>query len=184
VSVKTPKDREIYLPDEIGVMVSAAEVPEDVRRPAERAARKAANKYTRGVKLRFARPELEEEVKDRHRFERDNREALEAIARDMGCTAAEVAYLQLARVPEMEGARTGLEAQDAFYERPDSITLRSDTEADAATVAYLVAVCYRRAEWDLRGRGGLARRGKLKSADMEADIRLYGRDLVSSGRPW
>jgi hypothetical protein len=65
--VKTPKDREIYLPDEIGVRVSAGEVPEDVRRPAERAARKAANKHTRGARLRFARPELEEEVIDRYR---------------------------------------------------------------------------------------------------------------------
>lgn len=183
MSVKTPKE-EIYLPEEIGVMIAAGEVPEDVRRPAERAARKAANKYTRGVKLRFARPELEEEAIDRQRFERDNREALEDIARDMGCTAAEVAYLQLARKPEMEGARTGLEAQDAFYERPDSITLRSDTEADVETVAYLVAHCYRRVEWDLFGMEHLSRRRRLKSWNMVEDCRLYGRDLVSSGRPW
>lgn len=176
--------REVHLPEEIGVIVTGEEVPEEVRAPAERAARKAANKATRGVVLRFARPELEEEVTDRYRFERDNQERISEIAEQRGWTTAEVAYELNTRTPEVAGCRTALDYEDVIYNRPDSVVVRLTTEADRETLVYMVAACYRRADWDLRGRDALARRNKLKSYDMESDVRLYARDVVDSNRPW
>lgn len=185
---------------EYAVIVPEDEVPEDVRRPAERAARIARNKATKSVRLYYARPELDVEAIDRLRYERENAELFEEQARELGITVPEVAFLQLSRIPDAPLARVDLDGCRAFYRHPDIVVVRAEAVVGSAedlppdapdektrlreSVAFSVARAYREALWELAGREALLRRNKLKATDRKTDTMMYARDVVVSNAPW
>jgi hypothetical protein len=185
---------------EYAVIISGEEVPEDVRQPAERAAGIARSKATKSVRLYYARPELEEEAIDRLRYEREHEEIFEEQARELGITVPEIAFHQLSRIPEAEGARVDLDGRQVFYRHPDVIVVRAEAAVVSAenlpddapdeltrlreSVAFSVAWAYREALWELVGMDALLRRNKLKSTQRETDTIMYARDVVRSNAPW
>lgn len=191
----------ICLPAEMAVYVTEEEVPPDVLEPARRAAKITGNKATSGVGLYFARPESGDESIERLAYEREHGELFALQALELGAALTEVAYAQL----RARGLRLDLGGYRAFYRAPDALVLRTtfgedleeeDAEADLPedapeeererlreVVAFAVALSYRRALWDKEGLGKLSRRGKLWSADVDADCALYARAVVFSNRP-
>jgi hypothetical protein len=178
---------------EYAVIVPPEEVPASVLEPAERAAKIVRGKATKSVRVYYARPELAEEAIDRIRFERENEELLGNQARELGLTVPEVAFLQLSRIPEAEGARVDLAGARSLFMPPDMVVVRAtdttgEDEAERErlreSVAFAVALVFREALWDIVGMERLLRRKKLKSTDRKTDTMLYARDVVSTGAPW
>jgi hypothetical protein len=100
---------------EYAVIVSPDEVPVDVLEPAERAAKIVRGKATKSIRVRYARPELVEEAIDRVRYEREHEELFEEQAKELGLTVPEIAFHQLARIPEAEGARVDLAGARSLF---------------------------------------------------------------------
>lgn len=178
---------------EYAVIVPEEEVPVDVLEPAERAAKIVRGKATKSIRVRYARPELVEEAIDRVRFEREHEELFEEQAKELGLTVPEIAFHQLARIPEAEGARVDLDGRRVFYKHPDMVVVRAtDTTGEdedererlRESVAFSVALAFREALWELVGMDRLLRRKKLKATDRKTDTMLYARDVVRSGAPW
>ncbi len=185
---------------EYAVIIPEEEVPVDVLEPAERAAKIVRGKATKSVRVYYARPELDIEAIDRVRFEREHEELLGYQARELGLTVPEVAFLQLSRIPEAEGARVDLAGARSLFMPPDIIVVRAEAAVGSAenlpddapdertrlreSVAFAVAWAYREALWEIVGMDRLLKRKKLKSSDRKTDVTLYARDVVRSGAPW
>ncbi len=175
--------REGQMPAEVGVIVPGTEVSEEVRQAAEKAARRARSKHTRGVELVWCRKENEDEATGRCWYERMHREALAELAEELELPVPVVALLQLQRVPESPLGRVGLDAP-VQYAAPDKVTVRADVEASPSEVAFMVFWVFRAAVWDLAGKHYLLKRHKLFSTDQEEDCQMYARNCLQAGAPW